>query len=494
MINQELLDVLAEGVARFSAAGKLEVWNKAYAHGYRAVALRKGMPWAEVIESIAEARVAQGIAANKSDYIAERKAYAEQRHGHLFRRLVDGRTIRMEEKPLPDGGWAETFTDISDRESIAKANRQSETLSAVLNAIQAEVVVYDADDCAIMWNAFFARKFEEETGHQPEFGASIGNFLRERLAARGRYSPDEDEREGHEWPGYNHAKQGAFIFEDNGRDYLLREAVSEAGMTVLTIIDITDLKRAERALIQSNVDLEQFAHIASHDLQEPLRTISSFLGLLEQRYGDALDQEGKEYMDFVTGAARRMSELIKDLLVYSRIGHRSLDLQPVSLNQLLTSIAGEFRDALSEADGEIAWGELPTLLAAEPMLGQLLRNLVSNAIKYRGPDPLRILVSAEAQGKGWRISIKDNGIGIAPEHHRRIFEVFRRLHGVNAYSGTGIGLAICERVVRRHGGVIWVDSQKDNGATFTFFWPGDPTATPVLVSDPAGLAKHVTVP
>ena len=227
-------------------------------------------------------------------------------------------------------------------------------------------------------------------------------------------------------------------------------------------------ERANQELKRSNDELEQFAYIASHDLQEPLRTVARFTQLLERRYGDQLDDDAREFMAYSVGGAKRMQDLLDDLLRYSRIDSRGTQFTPVDLAQTMQHVQAALADQIQERGAEITVGALPTVLGDARQLEQVLQNLVSNAMKFCEAQPV-VRVEAERTGKVWSIHVRDNGIGIAPEHHDRIFTVFQRLHGREAYAGTGIGLAICKKVVERHGGTIRVRSEGDGlGSTFTF--------------------------
>lgn len=251
--------------------------------------------------------------------------------------------------------------------------------------------------------------------------------------------------------------------------------------TQVILHDITTRKYAEEELARyslelkrSNADLEQFAYVASHDLQEPLRMVSSFMQLLERKYAGKLDAEAEEAIGFAVDGAHRMQRLIDDLLTYSRVGTRGQPFQKVDLNQVAGEVMENLRLAIQEADAEVTVNELPTISADRTQMVQLFSNLVGNALKFRGDKKLSILIGAEQQEDGfWRCWVRDNGIGIDPQFQERIFIIFQRLHTRAEYPGTGIGLAICKKIVERHGGTIWVESQVGQGATFFFTLPKD---------------------
>jgi PAS domain S-box-containing protein len=228
------------------------------------------------------------------------------------------------------------------------------------------------------------------------------------------------------------------------------------------------LLRTSQLLARSNQDLEQFASVASHDLQEPLRVISGFLQLLERRCRTKLDAEACEFIGFAVDGASRMQRLINDLLDYSRISTRGIDFAPTDCNEVLRLAQANLRASIEESRASIHCDSMPTVVADKGQLLRLFQNLLGNAIKYRGPEPPVIHVAAQPRDGQWQFSIRDNGIGIEPQYFDRIFVMFQRLHERNKYSGTGIGLAVCKRIVERHGGRIWVESQPGQGSTFHF--------------------------
>ncbi|GAB3670363.1 hypothetical protein GCM10028856_20050 [Halopiger thermotolerans] len=239
----------------------------------------------------------------------------------------------------------------------------------------------------------------------------------------------------------------------------------------------TELERLIADLEESNERLEQFAYAASHDLQEPLRMVSSYLQLIERRYGDQLDEDGEEFLEFAVDGADRMREMIDGLLQYSRVEMRGDPFEPVELEAVLDDVCENLQVKIEEYDAEIAAESLPRVEGDEGQLRQVFQNLLSNAIEYSGDEPPRIRISAERRGQRWKVSVADNGIGIDPDDQERIFEVFQRLHDREEHPGTGIGLALCERIIERHGGEIWVDSEPGEGTTFSFTLPAVETVS-----------------
>ncbi|WP_241471240.1 MEDS domain-containing protein [Natrinema salifodinae] len=236
-------------------------------------------------------------------------------------------------------------------------------------------------------------------------------------------------------------------------------------------------KQRERALEESNERLEQFAYAASHDLQEPLRMVTSYLQLLETRYGDAFDEDGEEFLAFAVDGAERMREMIDGLLAYSRIETQGDPFEPMDLNDVVEDVLADLQVRIDESDAEITTAELPRVEGDASQVRQVFQNLFSNAITYSGDEPPRVHVDAKRRGREWVISVEDDGIGIDPDDQDRVFTVFDRLHSREEYDGTGIGLALCERIVERHGGDIWVESEPGEGATFSFTLPASRMST-----------------
>ena len=228
---------------------------------------------------------------------------------------------------------------------------------------------------------------------------------------------------------------------------------------------------ANEELKRSNAELEQFAYVASHDLQEPLRMVSSYMELMKRRYKGKLDSDADEFIDFAVDGANRMKVLIGDLLSFSRVGTRGKPLTPTDCTFVLEQVLMNLEVAIDESGAMVTHDPLPTVMADDSQLAQVFQNLISNAIKFKGKEPPRIHTAAERKGDEWLFSVTDNGIGIEPEYFDRIFVLFQRLHGRDEYTGTGIGLAVCNKIVERHGGRMWVESEPERGSTFYFTIP-----------------------
>jgi PAS domain S-box-containing protein len=232
-----------------------------------------------------------------------------------------------------------------------------------------------------------------------------------------------------------------------------------------------ELEKKAKELARSNEELQQFAYVASHDLQEPLRMISSYTQLLARRHGDKLDGDAKEFMGYIVDGAARMKQLIEDLLAYSRVGTRGRELQLTESQAALDKALLNLRSAQEASGATVTHAVLPAVVADGQQLTQLFQNLIGNAMKFRAAEPPRIHVSCEERPDLWIFSVSDNGIGLDPQYSERIFMMFQRLHTKAEYPGTGIGLAICKKIVDRHGGRIWVESQPGRGCTFGFTIP-----------------------
>jgi PAS domain S-box-containing protein len=250
----------------------------------------------------------------------------------------------------------------------------------------------------------------------------------------------------------------------------------EGGTFVLaSVIDIRERKQIEDELRRSNEELERFAYVASHDLQEPLRMVGSYVQLLAKRYRGKLDSDADEFIGYALDGAVRAQQLIRDLLAYSRIGTRGGSLDPVDAGAVLHRALDSLRLALDESGAVVTADALPTVDADAAQLERVFLNLVANALKFRNAGPVEVHVSAERRADEWLFTVRDNGIGIEPQYFDRIFVIFQRLHGRDEYPGTGMGLAITKKIVERHGGRIWVESTPGAGATFSFTLPAPHT-------------------
>jgi signal transduction histidine kinase len=263
-------------------------------------------------------------------------------------------------------------------------------------------------------------------------------------------------------------KQGA-------ADYVLKDHLARLPESVRRAMREKKLRenhnQAQEELARSNRDLEQFAYVASHDLQEPLRMVATYTQLLAERYGGKLDADADKYIHYAVDGALRMQKLVHDLLAFSRVGQQGLSLHSVDSNVVLQAALKNLEAAIQESGAVLQHTFLPVVIADRSQLVHVFQNLIGNAIKFRGSEAPLVRVSAEARGKEWVFSVADNGIGIAAEHAESVFIIFRRLHAREEYPGNGIGLSICKKIIQQHGGRIWVESELGYGSTFKFTLP-----------------------
>lgn len=278
-----------------------------------------------------------------------------------------------------------------------------------------------------------------------------------RLSPRGSFAEWSEQVKGQSLPWQDWETEAALALRDAILKVVIRQADALAKLT--------------QELERSNAELEKFAYVASHDLQEPLNLVSSYVQLLEMRYGDRLDQDAHEFIGFAVQGVTHMQRLIDDLLAYSRVGSRGEPFRPVSVNEVLDQVQTNLQGRIEESHAMIEADDLPDVMADEIQLMQLFQNLIGNALKFHGGSPLHIRITAKQEHQMWQFCVEDNGIGLAPEFAERIFSIFQRLHTRDEYPGTGIGLAICKRIVERHGGRIWVESSLGTGARFYFTLP-----------------------
>src|SRR5215216_560628 len=365
---------------------------------------------------------------------------------------------------------------------------------SILDSLQDGVVVYDEDDRIV----FFNPAASEILGVS-EDSLSTGVRTWEPLDAEGRPLDDKER------PVARTARTGEPCV---GVDIGLRQVSGDLRWTtvstralherpadngryavVAAFTDITDRREAQRALEHTNAELAQFAYVASHDLSEPLRMVSSYLQLLRRRYHDQIDEDADEFIDFAVEGANRMRALIEDLLAYSRAG-RGAEPRPIDLSHVVADVLSSLAAAVADARAQVSVGPMPTVLGDRLALAQVLQNLVANALKFRAGPSARVWVSAERRhDRMWRISVADDGIGIDPRHRDRVFKMFQRLHDRETFEGRGIGLAICRKIVESQGGEIWVDGREGDGSEFSFTLPG-----PTLLDPATGEHGRVGTP
>jgi PAS domain S-box-containing protein len=373
--------------------------------------------------------------------------------------------------------------DVTERKQAEEALRESEARHRTLFETMAQGVVYqNAEGLIISANPAAERilgltldQMMGKTSIDPrwkaihEDGSDFPGDTHPAMVALKTGKPVRNVVMGVFHPGFN---KHVWININAIPQFLAGE--SEPYQVYTTFEDITELKlaaeeleKAVEELQRSNAELERFAYVASHDLQEPLRMVSSYTQLLERRYKDKLDADANDFINYAVDGAGRMQELLNDLLVYSRVGTRAKPFKLTDMGAVLGAALDNLQVTIKESKARVSHDSLPTLMADEGQMVQVLQNLISNAVKFRGEKSPRIRVSAEQRDSEWVFSVKDNGIGIEPQYFDRVFLIFQRLHR-DEYPGTGTGLAIAKRIVERHGGRMWIESQPGKGSTFYF--------------------------
>jgi PAS domain S-box-containing protein len=365
-----------------------------------------------------------------------------------------------------------------ERRRVEKAlQRTKEELETIVDSVPALIAYKDSKNRYIRINKSYAEAINLPRDHIE--GKSAFDIASNREFAE-RYWRDDKEVIASGTPKRNIVEPLVFDETKTGQTDKIPYRDDEGNIlgVIVFCIDITSRVRAEKALRdrtealeRSNRELEQFAYVASHDLQEPLRMVASYTQLLAKRYKGKLDADADEFIAYAVDGATRMQALINDLLTYSRVGTRGKDFKPTNSEAVLERTLKNLQNAVEESGAKVTYDTLPTLMADDMQLGQLFQNLIGNALRFHGEEPPRIHVSAQKNENQWVFSVHDNGIGIDPEFTERIFIIFQRLHKRREYPGTGIGLAICKKIVERHGGRIWVESKPEKGSTFYFTIP-----------------------
>jgi PAS domain S-box-containing protein len=359
----------------------------------------------------------------------------------------------------------------------AEATRQS-----IFDAASQVILVISGNGCIRMVN----RRVAEVFGYDPSelIGQELELLLPERYRGvhaghrAGYFSEPRVRAMGAGMDLAGRRKDGTEFPAEIGLSF----AKTRDGLVAIALVsDITERKRAADQLARatedlrrSNAELEQFAHAASHDLQEPLRMITSYLAILDKRYGGQLDDDAREFIHYAVDGAKRMKGLIQDLLRFSRVGIQATDFSTVSAEALVQNALANLQTAVDDRHAVVTRDPLPVVFADPILLTDVFQNLIGNAIKFqKGTQPM-VHISLEKQGDAVVFSVRDNGIGIAPQHAERIFGIFERLHGSEEYPGSGIGLAISKKIVEHHGGRIWLQSTPGEGSTFYFSIPEYP--------------------
>ncbi|MBN1689600.1 MAG: PAS domain S-box protein [Dehalococcoidia bacterium] len=433
------------------------------------------------------------IAEEDRAYIAEKLSEIfNQGSGDAEVRLLakDGRRIpyHITAKRVSLGGrnyLLGTGVDISQRVEAERARDESEKNYRLLAENTKDIVTIVDKNFNLVWLSASGEKLTgysfEEQKKMPLNKKIMPDSVKRTKALLIRAL--QEEQEGTHDPARHYdieielcRNDGSTIWTENQMQFT-RDGNGRATAMLIQGRDISERKQAEQALKESleelrrsNEELEQFAYVASHDLQEPLRMVSSYVQLLEKRYKDRLDSDALDFMNYAVSGARRMQNLINDLLAYSRVGTRGKPFAPVDASEVLYAALSNLEVAIHEAEAVIEHGDLPVVFGDEGQLIQVFQNIIVNAIKFHGHQPPYVRVDAVPDDGDWLFSIRDNGIGIDPQFFERIFLVFQRLNG-SGYAGTGIGLSVARKIIQRHGGRIWLESQPGQGSTFYFTLP-----------------------
>ena len=492
------LDAMADGFALYDPEDRLVVYNQKYVELNPHIAdLIK--PGAQYEAMLREGVSRGGFRLNGMD----EETFINwdlQRHfnpGEPYeRQLSDGRWIRTLERQAEDGSIVGTRTDITELKKrelevqriSGDLDRTNDQFNVALNNMIQGLCMFDADQKLILCN----RQYLEMYGFSPDIvkpGISLSDVMRYSISL-GNYRDEDAQAALKARHDPKKLKERTTIkqYLRDGRVMAVMNQPMPNGGSIATYQDITVLERHEAQLLaymnkleSSNRELQDFAHVASHDLQEPLRKIEAFGDRLKRKYGDMLPEDGQVFVDRMQHAAVRMRQLISDLLSYSRVTTKAKPFRQVDLKEILEGVVSDIEMRIEDNDGSVVLGDLPTFDADPSQMRQLFQNLLSNALKFKKPDvnPL-VTVTASPLTKHddsgtahafWSIKVADNGIGFDNRYKDQIFTIFQRLHGRFEYEGTGIGLATCRKIVERHHGTLDADGVPDEGATFTVELP-----------------------
>ena len=449
-----------------------------------------GTTFEELVRAQAESGRLPSAVGRVEAWLKERIAAHRNPTGTITRNHSDGRWVQIYERKTSDGGIIGIRVDVSElkgkEEELA---RQSALLQATLDNIDQGLSVYDRDLKLIAFNQHYLRMLSLPADFA-KLGLSFQDFVRWN-AARGEYGPGDPEMHVASRVALVTRQEPHYIERrrPNGKTVEIRGNPMPGGGFVTTYTDVTQRKAFEETLEanakrleeyaaelkKSNTELEQFAYVASHDLQEPLRMVGSYCQMLQRRYKGKLDKDADDFIGFAVEGAMRMQQMINDLLTYSRVGRTGKGITQVAVEEVVKTAVSNLQAAIAESSAKVTWDQLPTIAGEKVQLLQLFQNLIGNAIKFRADDrPIEVHVSAAREGEQWHFQVRDTGIGIDKQYLERIFLIFQRLHDRSKYKGTGIGLAVCKKVVEHHGGRIWVESEPGKGTIFHFTMGGEP--------------------
>ena len=501
------LDVMADGFALYDPQDRLVAYNRRYVDMKPLIAdlIVPGAAFGHMMtEGVRRGMyVLNGMVPEA--YVALRLRQRRNPTGPYEMQLADGRWILVNEKRTADGGTVGIRSDITEMKhrefDLLRISQQlhgkNRHFDAALNNMIQGLCMFDKDQRLIVCN----RRYLDLYGFSPDI-VKPGILLREIMkysVSLGNYTEEEGQRALAERPDPNRLNKRVTIkqhLRDGRVIAVMNEPLAEGG-SIATYQDITELELGQRwmheytlKLERSNGELQEFAYVASHDLQEPLRKIEAFGDRLNRRYGEVLPDEGRMYIERMQDAAGRMRRLINDLLSYSRVSSKSKPFAPVDLDRVLGEVLSDLQVRLDETGAEILVGKLGTIDADPTLIRQLLQNLLSNALKFRKAD-VKPVIKLEARPGGDLvvpsvvITVADNGIGFENAYKDQIFKIFPRLHGRLEYEGTGVGLATCRKIAERHQGTIEADGRPGEGATFSIVLPMRHAASKAAVTSAA---------
>lgn len=490
-LSDSLIESLPGIFYLFDDGGRFLRWNRNFeaVSQYGAAEIATMAPTAfftgDDVAHVAE-RIGQVFASGQATVEADFVSKDGSRRPYYF----TGMRVVVDDRPCVIG----MGLDVSERrhaEEALQRAKSAQLFATLLESAPDAMVVSDRAGTIVFANSQTARLFGIPRGEL--IGTPLGRLIPDDVRARLRDPSGPQETLTVEADGRRRDGSPVPV------EVKLRRIETDDGPLLTSALrDITDRRRAEaeirrlnadlerrvvertRELERSNADLEQFAYVASHDLQEPLRAVASYTQLLARRYGERLDGDAARFIDRAGAAVTRMQQLIRDLLAYSRVGTHGTSAEPTDCGPLLADVLDDLQAAIAETGAVVTHDRLPVVAGDPSQLRQLFQNLVANAIKFRDAAPPRVHVAVERRGGTWEFAVGDNGIGIEPEFRQRVFVIFQRLHSRRDYPGTGVGLAICKRIVERHGGRIWIDSAAGAGTTVRFELPaaGAPPAAP----------------
>lgn len=421
----------------------------------------------EPIEMLVPERYRNRHPAHVDGFFREPKARAMGAGRELFGRRADGSEVPIEIglNPIEIADGLFTLASVIDISERKRAEAAHERLAAIVESSEDAIVSKTLDGIITSWNRgaeqLFGYTAKEAVG-QPILMLVPDRLIEEELRVLDLIR--RNERVDH-FETLHRRKDGSEVHV-SVRVSPIRNGLGDIVGESQIARDITELKERDAELQRSNAELEQFAYVASHDLQEPLRMVANYTELLAQRYKGKLDEKADKYIHYASDGAHRMQRLVADLLAYSRVGSQGKALLPVASDAVVDRVLHSLRKVIQETHATVERDRLPTVMADELQLGQLFQNLIGNAVKFRSDEAPRIAIKAVFEGVRWHFSVADNGIGMEMQYADRIFQMFQRLHEIGKYEGSGIGLAIAKRIVERHGGRIWVESQPGAGTTF----------------------------